>query len=137
MSLISKELLSAVTNQKVTAVEGILGHPENNNLLSYHTTDENGKTINRLINMYELSYKIKEWAFNNKFVITNHPNLTESRWAYHSVRIYHFYIAGVDRVIESEFEHGRVEAESELKVIFKAGEWLLSYLNKENNNGVL
>ena len=131
MSLISKELLSAVTNQKVIAVKGILSHPENNDLLSYHTIDENGKTVNRLINIYELSYKIKEWAFDNRFVMTNHPNLTESKWAYHSVRIYHFYTASVDRIIESDFEHGRVEAENELKAIFKAGEWILDYLKKQ------
>jgi len=117
-----KQLLSEVLGEEVTFIYEEL---DEYNMLHYVVNNCKCRT-----NIYELAHKVKEWAFDNKYIITCSPLITELKWKKHSVRLTHFYLASKDRAIYDEFgSNGRIEANTEVEAIFKAGEWVLKELN--------
>ena len=72
-----------------------------------------------------LSNKCKEWALDNRWIISTMPMLTEKKWRNTSVRLSHFYSAGKDRYLDGIYHNGRIEADTETEAIFKACQWIL------------
>ena len=124
--MISKELLSEVLNIEIVSYQ-----MKQKNILAYEynkvsKNQWSGKTFcNRSINIYELAHKCKEWALDNRWIISTMPMLTEKKWRNTSVRLSHFYSAGKDRYLDGIYHNGRIEADTETEAIFKACQWIL------------
>ena len=135
--MISKELLSEVIGRKIRNI--YLENEEGDNFLreneiSYeYRIDMQGmgcEDIEKAINIYELAHKCKEWALDNRWIISTMPMLTEKKWRNTSVRLSHFYSAGKDRHLDGIYHNGRIEADTETEAIFKACQWILD--NKDS-----
>ena len=67
--MISKELLSKVLGYEVKEVLGMLENSANKTILSYIFEDASLNEGKRIINIYELAHKCKEWAYRRGFLI--------------------------------------------------------------------
>ena len=109
--MISKELLSEVLGKKVVFVE-----PEETNTINAMFGIDG-----KLINIYELSHKCKEWALSKEHIIEVgvHPTIKKDR----SDRDY-FYKITTDRgqILVSKFDE---IIKTEPEAIFKACEWIM------------
>ena len=127
--MISKELLSKVLENEVpyqVKVHKII--IKNNSLNYFYNSKDSGGGLfeaNEYINIYELAHKCKEWALDNRWIISTMPMLTEKKWRNTSVRLSHFYSAGKDRYLDGTYHNGRIEADTEIEAIFKACQWIL------------
>ena len=133
--MISKELLSEVLDDcfehKPDYIDIISGNKIWNNIKQTIIAGYNDCSEPIEVNIYELAHKVKEWAFDNKYIITCSPLITELKWKKHSVRLTHFYSASKGRAIYDEFgSNGRIEANTEVEAIFKAGEFILKEIKK-------
>lgn len=113
--MISRELLNEVLNDEV----GDYFYYKDN-LIWF---EKDGKEYN--INIYEFAHKCKEWALDNRWIISTMPMLTEKKWRNTSVRLSHFYSASKDRYLDGIYHNGRIEADTETEAIFKACEWIM------------
>ncbi len=102
--MISTELLSKVLNFPFNSITDI---QYDNNLLLY-TTYSLPTHKYKEINIYELAHKCKEWAFKEGFVVQSNIN---NQGAY--------------AIINDTGEIFHIQADTELKAIFKACEWIL------------
>ena len=89
--------------------------------------DAIGERRDGSINIYELAHKCKEWALDNRYIITTMPNLTEKKWRNTSIRLLHFYSSRKDRHIQQHHPDNRFEGDTEAEAVFKACEWILKY----------
>ena len=109
-NLISKELLSEVLGYEVENITGMLEHSMNKTTLSYIFKDTSLNDGKRVINVYELAFKCKEWALTKNKCLSSTPYHKEL-W--------------VCTILGDEM----FEADSEPKAIFKACEWILREIN--------
>ena len=127
--MISKELLSVVLGIPLAHIR----YNDTTNLYKIFKEDlfnwsdgSYGRWSNLEVNIYELAHKCKEWALDNRWIISTMPMLTEKKWRNTSVRLSHFYSAGKDRYLDGIYHNGRIEADTETEAIFKACEWILT-----------
>ena len=66
---ISKELLSKVLGYEVKEVLGMLENSANKTILSYIFEDASLNEGKRIINIYELANKCKEWALSKDYYL--------------------------------------------------------------------
>ena len=99
---------------KINVIDWLFGHIK--------TFD---RSVAEYINIYELAHKCKEWALDNRWIISTMPMLTEKRWRNTSVRLSHFYNPSKDRYLDGIYHNGRIEADTETEAIFKACQWIL------------
>ena len=119
----SKDLLSEVLGLKITKVcdEKEFGHRDNIIQLKYDNTLKLGDGSmaiardngHKSMNIYELAYKCKEWAYSNGFIVSSGIN-SERKWWADSIGVEEF-----PEVYEI------FSAETEPEAIFKACEWIL------------
>ena len=133
--MISKELLSKVLENEVpyqVKVHKII--IKNNSLNYFYNSKDSGGGLfeaNEYINIYELAHKCKEWALDNRWIISTMPMLTEKKWRNRSVRLSHFYSAGKDMYLDGISHNGRIEADTETEAIFKACDYILKELSNK------
>lgn len=111
---ISKELLSEVLNVEISEVTGMLTHKNNKSLLSYITKNCSINEGKELINIYELSFKCKEWAYSKGYSYLGNKGL---------INIYsktETIVAITDKNVINWFD---------VYIDFKACEWILNKLN--------
>ncbi len=106
--MISKELLSKVLNFPFTSITNI---QSGNNLIAY-TTYELPTHKYKFINIYELAYMCKEWAYKQdwEYIINTHKTINGK-----------LYRVWFEKDTETEFF-----ADTEPEAIFKACEWILT-----------
>ena len=115
--MISKELLSKVLGYEVKEVLGMLENSANKTILSYIFEDASLNEGKRIINIYELAHKCKEWAKAYTLVSAYYfENGEEGAWC-----CLHKNLCSTD----GETFH----ADNEPEAIFKACQWILD--NKE------
>jgi len=93
--MISKELLSEVTDDNVIRIDDFPN--EYTNDLLYTQTNES-RPYTESINIYELAYKCKEWAFEQGYTIKSYKS-NEDWWA-SSFNHYTNAVAEPEAVIE-------------------------------------
>jgi len=100
--MISKKLLSEVFENKCISIIEINGILKYNNE-EYQDSVYGYQIVEREINIYELAYKCKEWAYNNGIAIDS---------------CFQTAIIHLDKPIE-------IKANTELEAVFKACEYIL------------
>lgn len=110
--MISKELLSEVLDRKVVEFieESWLC---SSNTIVYILEDDVNEDF---INIYELAHKCKEWAYSKGYVIVSMNNF---KWCYVNV-------SNLGGLTLKE-----VNSDTEPQAIFKACEWILKNLKKQ------
>lgn len=107
--MISKELLSEVLKLNITYIERC-----NNSIIykisAYDREEE--------VNIYELAYKCKEWAYENNYYVYSTPS---------------FALEGVAYIVEDNNIGKRLKTlqlDSEVEAIIQACEWILDNKDK-------
>lgn len=114
--MISKELLSEVLKQETRFIRYVA-----NNTYEVHF-EKPIRLKYIIINIYELAYKCKEWAFNKGYELR-----TSTRGI---IDVYdHIYINKEDG-LTGEFIDCRQESDTEPEAIFKACQWILDNKQK-------
>ena len=111
---VSKELLSEVLHCDVYKID------IKDNALEYDC-DFDDVPIVRIINIYELAHKCKEWAYSQGYILFSKIRLSSSLAScYFDTMGKHDY--------EDEY-HDDFRAETESEAIFKACQWILDNKN--------
>lgn len=115
--MISKELLSEIYNIDI-AVTSIYG----NEISIYERDFKYPLTYNAsaylCINLYQLAFYCKEWAYKNGYILLSKPRTSSS-----------FASCSFDKIGKSAYYddyHNDFRAETEIEAIFKACEWILN-----------
>ncbi len=121
--MISKELLSEVTNIKILTIESFC--PKNEICWTYNNVTKIGKTIvaardggRGYINIYEFADKCKEWIFNQGFV---------SEYTYageNSNFVINDFVSDVGELPPV------FQGDTEPEAVFKACEWILNQIKE-------
>ena len=120
--MISKELLSKVLGYEVKEVLGMLENSANKTILSYIFEDASLNEGKRIINIYELANKCKEWALNKGYRLLSgfdEKEYEDSPNVEYSCIVNHIYCEGGCR------SDNNFNSYSEPEAIFKACQWIL------------
>ena len=117
--MISKELLSEVLENEVPYQVRVHKIIIKNNSLNYFYNSKDNRSglfeTNEYINIYELAYKCKEWAFNNGYYLNIYNDAIDVVLK-KSCKI-------VENITDGSFKYSPM-------LVFKACQWILD--NKEN-----
>ena len=119
----SKELLSAVFGKKIGKIEikGVyLEYEHWENCINHQKQDISGYDITR-INIYELAFRVKEWALTKGLELSSHIQRAGDSWCI----IYDNHISQ-----DSRKRVTSIIEDTEPEAIFAAGEWVLNQQNK-------
>ena len=112
--MISKELLSEVLGDKVEIDNTDSWLKSDNNIVYIETSRKGDITDTNFVNIYELAYKCKEWAFKNHKLIINSRIISKTK-----------DINGYAEIIKScDYLYGDY-ADTEVEAILKACQWIL------------
>lgn len=120
---ISNELLSVVIGTLVTKIKYELTVYEDR--LYYDTDNEDVKRKFSpsipYINIYELTFKLKEYLYNNGYESFSGPSIDDEGNKIYSCDLYRAFGTSETYIIKDEFV-----AETELEAVIKASEWIKS-----------
>ena len=123
LTMISKELLTAIRKDEHKVLNTDLNYIEKDNKIGYLLDNRQWY----FINIYEFAHKCKEWAYTNKYRLSSGQhrlNTKQEHYINNQIASYFcsvYYITNDDSDIQ-------IDANTEPEAIIKACEWLL-----ENN----
>ena len=122
LTMISKELLTAIRKDEHKVLNTDLNYIEKDNKIGYLLDNRQWY----FINIYEFAHKCKEWAVNlspNKHALSSYP-----RWG--DIRNYK-KTNGSYYICQHLVSGVQFEAETEPEAIFRACEWILEQIEKK------
>ena len=116
--MISKDLATEILGYKVTQEPQKYG-----NEISFHYMFTKDTELHQSINIHELAYKCKEWAYKQEYSLSSGHRFEANEWfcdyetsEEYSIRAEEYYSN-----IDAEYKMANTEPEA----IFKACEWIL------------